>query len=141
MKFCRILGVLLPMILSGCYPMPYPDHHLTNKDSAWGKVKRGEQYVIQRDFLPRPNHSALRDSSCSGVDDVGVLPKGAIIRFTGFCVRRNCWGAQPFVYAEVLSGEYAGKTFYARSLVETAVRQKGKTAWIIDIRKDAVKPL
>lgn len=132
---------MLSILLTGCYLMPYPDQRLTNRESAWGKVKRGEPYVLLRDFQPRPDYAALRDSSCPGVDDVGLLLKGTTVKFTGFCVRRNCWGAQPFVYGEVLDGKDAGKTFYAGGLVEVfAIGIPERTARILDIKKDAVRP-
>jgi hypothetical protein len=135
------LIALLPIILTGCYLMPYPDHRLTHKASSWGKVKRGERYVLLRDFQPIPNTSALRDSSCPGVDDVGLIRKGTAIKFTGFCVRRNYWGALPFVYAEVLDGEYEGKTFFAICLVKTSKSYDGRrTARITDIQEDLISP-
>ena len=129
----------LPLLLASCYFMPYPDHHLTRKDAAWGKVKRGEPYVLLKDFRAYPDHAALRDSSCAGVDEVGVLKKGTVIKFTGFCVRRNYWGAQPFVYAEVMNGEFAGKTIDAESLLQTATTYEGRRSWIEDIDHQALR--
>lgn len=136
----RPTSALLAVVSTSCYLMPYPDHHLTKREAAWGKVKRGEPYMLVRDFTPQPDYNALRDSSCAGVDDVGLLVKGTAVKFTGFCVRRNYWGSQPFVYAEVLGGPYAGKTFYARGLVETEKRSRTRTTRIVDIRREAVKP-
>lgn len=141
MKALRYSCAVLPLLLASCYLMPYPDHHLTRNDAAWGKVKRGEPYVLLKDFKPYPDSNALRDSSCAGVDDVGLLKKGTTVKFTGFCVRRNYWGAQPFVYGEVMSGESAGKTFYAGGLVQTADTFEGRKAWMVDVDPEAVRPL
>lgn len=141
MSALRTLHLVYPILLAGCYLMPYPDHHLTRKDAAWGKVRRGEPYVLLKDYRPSPNDSALRDSSCAGVDDVGLLKKGTTVRFTGLCVRRNYWGSQPFIYGEAMSGEFAGKTFCARGLVEIGKNFKGRTSWLTDIDPEAVRPL
>jgi hypothetical protein len=94
-----------------------------------------------KDFKPYPDYAALRDSSCAGVDDVGVLKKGTTVKFTGFCVRRYYWGPQPFVYGEVMSGEFEGKTFYAGELVQTASTYEGRKAWMEDVDPEAVRPL
>jgi hypothetical protein len=142
MKAPRYLSAgVLPLFLASCYLMPYPDHHLTRKDAAWGKVKRGEPYVLLKDLKPYPDYAALRDSSCAGVDDVGILKKGTTVKFTGFCVRRYYWGPQPFVYGEVMSGEFTGKTFDADALVQTASTFKGRKAWMVDVNHQAVRPL
>lgn len=49
-------------------------------------------------------------------------------------------GAQPFVYGEVMGGEFAGKTFYAGGLVRTATTYQGRKAGMVDVGHEAVRP-
>lgn len=58
-----------------------------------------------------------------------------------FCVRRNYWGAQPFVYAEVMNGGSAGKTFDGEALLRTATTYQGRKSRIVDIDHEALRAL
>ena len=75
------------------------------------------------------------------MEDLGVLPKGTVIQFTGFNVRRNYWGAQAFVYAKVQDGPNKDRTFSGIGLVETAVDREEREACLVRINEDAIKPL
>ena len=131
----------LAMILSGCGPLtPRPDHWLTSKKSAWGTVEREAPYVLLKAYRTSVPSNGLRLTWFPKMDDVGVLPKGTLIQFTGFNVGRNVCGAEAFVYAQVLSGPQAGKTFSGIGLVETSVAPSKRTAWIVGIKEDAIKP-
>jgi hypothetical protein len=132
----------LAMILAGCGPLtPRPDYWLTHKKAAWGTVERGATYVLLKDYRTSVPSNGLRLTWFPKMDDVGVLPKGTRIQFTGFNVARNVCGAQAFVYAKVLSGPHEGKTFSGIGLVETSVNHAKRHARIVQIKEDAIEPL
>lgn len=134
--------VPLAMILGGCGPLtPRPDYWLTSKKSAWGTVEREAPYVLLRDYRTHVDWNGLSQTWFPKMEDLGVLPKGTVIRFTGFNVSRNVCGAQAFVYAEVLDGPNKGRTFNGIGLVETSVSRRKRNAWIVRIKADAVEPL
>ena len=135
-------AIPLAMILSGCGPLtPRPDYWLTSKMSAWGTVEREAPYVLLKDHQTPVPSNGLRLTWFPKMDDLGVLPKGTLIQFTGFNVSRNVCGAEAFVYAEVLSGPNKGRTCNGGGLVETAVDRRKRNAWIVRIKEDAIKPL
>ena len=132
----------LAMILAGCGPLtPRPDYWLTHKKAAWGTVERGATYVLLKDYRTSVPSNGLRLTWFPKMDDVGVLPKGTRIQFTGFNVGRNVCGADPFVYAQVLSGPQKDKIFSGIGLVEIAVDPQKRHARIVRIKDDAIEPL
>jgi hypothetical protein len=137
-----LTALLLALVLSGCGPLtPLPDHWLTSKKSAWGSVEREAPYVLLKDYRTSVPSNGLRLTWFPKMDDVGVLPKGTRIQFTGFNVGRNVCGADPFVYAQVLSGPQKDKIFSGIGLVEIAVDPQKRHARIVRIKDDAIEPL
>lgn len=129
-------------LLGGCgWLTPYPDYRLTHKKSAWGTVQRESPYVLLKDYETHVDWNGLSQTWFPKMEDLGVLPKGTRIQFTGFNVSRNYWGAQAFVYAQVLSGPHKGKTFSGIGLVETAVTRPERQAWIVRINDKVIRPL
>ncbi len=132
----------LAMILAGCGPLtPRPDYWLTNKKSAWGTVERGATYVLLKDYETHVDWNGLSQTWFPKMEELGVLPKGTRIQFTGFNVRRNICGAQAFVYAKVMSGPNKDRTFSGIGLVETRVNRSKRHARIVRIKEDAIKPI
>lgn len=138
----RLMTALaLAMILAGCGPLtPRPDYWLTNKKSAWGSVERGATYVLLKDYETHVDWNGLSQTWFPKMEDLGVLPKGTRIQFTGFNVRRNICGAQAFVYAKVMSGPNKDRTFDGTGLVETRVNRTKRHAWIVGIKEEAIEP-
>ncbi len=131
----------LALLLGSCgWMTPYPDHWLTHKDSAWGSVRRDVPYVLVRDYETHVDWNGLSQTWFPPMEELGTLPKGTRIQFTGFNVSRNYWGAQAFVYAKVLSGPNKDRTFSGIGLVETSIRRQKRQARIVGINEDAIKP-
>lgn len=143
MPFPRTLIVIpLTLLLGGCsWMIPRPDHRLTLKESAWGSVRRDTPYVLLRDYETHVDRVALERTSFPPMEELGVLPKGTVIQFTGLNVSRDFLGAQAFVYAKAMSGPNEGRTFCGIGLVETAVDREARKAWMVRINGDAIKPL
>lgn len=132
----------LALLLGSCgWVLPYPDYRLTHKDSAWGSVRRDIAHVLIRDYETHVHWSGLRQTSFPPMEELGTLPKGTKIQFTGFFVRRNYWGAQPYVYAKVLEGPNKDRTFDGTGLVVTSILPEKRQASIVRINEDAIKPL
>ena len=138
----RLMTALpLAMILAGCGPLtPRPDYWLTHKKSAWGTVARGTTYVLLKDYETDVDWNGLSQTWFPKMEDLGVLPKGTRIQFTGFNVRRNVCGAQAFVYAKVMSGPKKDRNFSGIGLVETSVNRLKRHARIVGINEEAIEP-
>lgn len=121
--------------------IPRPDHRLTHKESAWGSVRRDIPYLLLRDYETHVDWVALKRTSFPPMEELGVLPKGTVIQFTGFNVSRDFLGAQAFVHAKVLSGPNKDRTFCGIGLVQTAVDRQARKVWIVGINEKAIKPL